>query len=253
LILGLLLLAGTAGRAATVETDASAVRRDYMEHLRKTKGVVDIRLIHDSGTGPGSFNLMVVSAGYGAKDADVFFALCNRLKHTLFSQGVWKRYQDMINVYGVLVDDESPDKTRVQAGGYKGQVLHCQNQPAIQFANYAAKSDATVVIHNSTFATASCGMWAVVTGNRDSAANSLTLHHELGHSVGGLGDTYVHRQGAYDGCLGSLWEGKTGTGEPNPLLTQWHYWTQDMWPGVFGPLKLPEGSQVGNYEGAAWA
>ncbi|MCE5327493.1 MAG: M64 family metallopeptidase [Planctomycetaceae bacterium] len=252
LILGL-LLAAPAGRAAAAEADASVIRRDYMEHLRKTRGVVDIRVIHDCGAGRGAFNVMVVSAGYGAKDTDVFFAMCNRLKNTLFSQGPWKRYQDMINVYGVLVDDEGLDKTRVHVDGYKGQILGCQNQPAIQFANYAAKSDATVVIHNSTFATASCGPWAVVTGNRDTAVNVLTLHHELGHSVGGLGDTYVHRQGAYDGSLGSLWEGKNGTGESNPLLTQWHYWTQDMWPGVFGSLKLPEGSQVGNYEGGAWA
>jgi hypothetical protein len=253
LTLGWLWLAGTAGRAATPEADAAATRHDYLEYLRKTKGVVDIRLIHGSSTGKQGFNVMVVSAGYGAKEADAFFALCETFPHTLFSEGAWKRYQEMINVYAVLVDDESLDKTRVQVGGYKGQVLGCQNQPAIQFANYAAKSDATVVIHNSNFATATCGMWAVVTGNQSTASNSVTLHHELGHSVGGLGDTYVQRQGPYDGCLGSLWEGKNGTGEPNPLLTQWHYWTQDMWPGLFRALKLPEGSKVGNYEGGAWA
>lgn len=248
-----LSLAGVVCRAQPAAAEASDVRRAYQEHLRQTKGVVDIRLVHDSGSGPNAFNLMVVSAGFRADEAGDFFNVCDTLVRSLFHIGAWQRYQGMINIYGILVDDESPDTTRVSVRGYKGQVLGCENKPAIEFANFAWKSDATVVIHNSTFATATCGPWAMVTGNRDTAGSARTLQHELGHSVGGLGDTYVQRPGRYDGSLGSLWEGKNATDQPVPILSHWHYWTQDRWPGVFGPLKLPDGANVINVEGGAWA
>jgi hypothetical protein len=94
----------------------------------------------------------------------------------------------------------------------------------------------------------------MVTCNRGTAGNYRTLHHELGHSVGGLGDKYTQRPGRYDGSIKNLWEGKNATDEPNPLLTQWHYWTQDRWPGAFSPVENAEKEPMSiNYEGAAWA
>lgn len=253
LVVVLLLGFGSTCLAASGDPDPAATRQAYLEHLRATKGVVDIRLVHDSGSGPGAFNLMVVSAGFTANDAKDFYAVCETLSRALFSEQPWKKYQGMVNVYGVLVDDESPAKTRVEVTGYEGQVLSCQNKPAIEFANYAGKSDNTVVVHNSAFSTPTCGPWAMVTCHRGTAGDYRVLHHELGHSVGGLGDKYTQRPGRYDGSIKNLWEGKNATDQPNPLLTQWHYWTQDRWPGPFDPLPLPKGANVINVEGAAWA
>ena len=248
----LALALGGVSLTAAAETDAT-IRKDYLEHLRKTKGVVDIRMTNDSGSGPSAFNLMIVSAGFQAKEADDFFALCETLTRSLFHEEPWKKYKDLVNVYGVMVDDEGPANSRVQVSGYDGQLLNCENKPAIEFANYAAKSDNTIVVHNSNFSTPTCGPWAMVTCNRSTAGDYLTIHHELGHSVGGLGDKYTQRAGRYDGSLGSLWEGKNATDQPNPLLSQWHYWTLDQWPGLFDTLKLPKTANVINVEGAAWA
>lgn len=247
------MMLGGVMRAPAAEPDQAAVQKDYVEYLRKTKGVVDVRVIHESGSGSGAFNLMVVSAGFTTKEADDFYASCDTLSRTLFSEEPWKKYKDLVNIYGIMVDDESPAKSRVQVAGYEGQVLNCQNKPAIEFANYAGKSDATLVIHNSSFSTPTCGPWAMVTCHKGTAGNYRTLHHELGHSIAGLGDKYTQRPGRYDGSIKNLWEGKNATDQPNPLLCQWHYWTQDLWPGIFRPLKLPKTANVINYEGAAWA
>jgi hypothetical protein len=248
---GLILATGSMAPAA--EADRGEVWNEYLEHLRQTKGVVDIRMIHDSGSGPGAFNLMVVSAGFRAEESDDFHAVCETMARSLFQEDPWRKYKDMVNIHAIHVDDESPDKTRVHVSGYQGQVLNCENKPAIEFANFAGRSDNTVVIHNSDFSTPTCGPWAMVTCHRGTAGNYRVLHHELGHSVGGLGDKYTQRPGRYDGSIKNLWEGKNATDQPNPLLTQWHYWTQDMWPGLFGPQKLPKSANVINYEGAAWA
>jgi hypothetical protein len=131
-----LSLAGGVCRAQTAVAEAPDVQRAYLEHLRQTKGVVDIRMIHDSGSGPNAFNMMVVSAGFRADEVEDFFSLCDTFARTLFYEGAWKRYQGMVNIYGIMVDDESPDQTRVSVTGHKGQLLGCQNKPAIEFANY---------------------------------------------------------------------------------------------------------------------
>ncbi len=240
-------------RAQSAYTPSPEAWKDYLQYLRETKGVVDIRPIHNSGSGAHAFNLMLVSAGFRADEADDFYKVCQTFSRSLFQEDPWKKYENLVNIYGVCVDDESPDNTRVQVIGYKGQILACQNQPAIQFANYAGRSDNTAVIHNSNFSTPTCGPWAMVTCHRGTAGEYRTLFHELGHSVGGLGDTYTQRQGAYDGSIKNLWEGKNSTDQPNPLLSHWHYWTQDRWPGIFNPLKLPDTAHVTNVEGGAWA
>jgi len=243
----------SATQGQKTEAESADVKNEYLEHLRNTKGVVDIRLIHESDSGPNAFNLMVVSAGFTVEESEDFFNVCSTLSNSMFIKDPWKKYQDMVNIYGIHVDDESPEETRVQVTGWEGQVLGCQNKPAIEFANFAGKSDATIVVHNSNFSTATCGPWAMVTCHRGTASNYGTLHHELGHSVGGLGDTYTQREGAYDGSIPNLWEGKNASDQANPLLSPYHYWTQDLWQGPFNSLKTPDYSNVINVEGAAWA
>lgn len=238
--------------SAKASGDSLKARQDYSAYLYEKDGVVDIRQIHDSGSGPRAFNFVIVSAGFRKDEGKAFFDTCETLKKSLFSTGAWQRYQGLVNIHGVHVEDESPDKTRVGFAGYKGQVMSCQNDKAIHFANYAANANVTVVIHNSSFATPTCGMWFVGSFNRATASSPSTLQHELGHCVGGLGDVYTQRSGYYDGSLGDLWEGKNATDQRNKYRTHWHYWIPNTWQGMFGPLKLPSEANVQNVEGAAW-
>ena len=243
---------GDASIAAPTD-DSLKAKQDYLAYLYEKDGVVDIRQIHDSGSGPRAFNFVIVSAGFLKGEGKAFFDTCETLKKSLFSIGAWQRFQGLVNIYAVHLEDESVDRTRVQFSGYKGQVMGCNNEKAIHYANYAANANVTVVIHNSDFATPTCGLWFVGSFNRATAHSPNTLQHELGHCVGGLGDVYTQRGGYYDGSLGNLWEGKNATDQRNKYRSHWHYWIPNTWQGMFGPLKLPQEANVQNVEGAAWA
>ena len=77
--------------------------------------------------------------------------------------------------------------------------------------------------------------------------------HELGHGLAGLGDEYIqYGDKPFDGDPNSLRDTVNVTATANPRLCKWHYWTEDEWPGLFGPSKRPRGTNVANFEGAGW-
>lgn len=226
-------------------------KAEYAKHLRETKGIADIRTVHQSALGPDGLDVVLVSAGFTEQDKEDFLELCTRIKDSFFSLPPWSRYRDWVNFHTVFVADESMENNRLKVTGYDGKLLVCDNQIATEYASYAANPDGVVVLHNSDFSTATCGTWGVSTVNKTSAGNAGALVHELGHGIAGLGDEYIQRQGPFDGTVESLKDTVNVTAIANPRLCRWHYWTVDEWPGVFRPMK-GMGSVVGNFEGAGW-
>jgi hypothetical protein len=224
----------------------------YAKHLRATKGILDIRTIRKSGSGPNFLDVVVVSAGFTADQMGEFHRSCERFTKTLLSTQPWKRYKDLVNVHAVFVGDESVDSTRLKVDGYKGNVLGCDDGAAVEYGRCAANSAATVVIHNSEYSTASNGVWGVAALNKGDVNDPLASVHELGHGMAGLGDEYIQREGPFTDPPESLWNTVNVTAEAKPRLCKWHYWTENEWPGLFGPSKLPKGAKVANFEGAGW-
>lgn len=247
------LLAGPmpamAGADSPAQTDLAAA---YAKHLRETKGILDIRTFHNSGSGPCYFDVVVVSAGFKADEMGEFHKICDRLVKGMLSRQPWKRCQNLINIHAVFVGDESVDSSRLHVGGYKGQVLGCDNGLAVEYARYAANAAATLVLHNSGFSAGGAGVWGVATINKSQAMHPMVPLHELGHGIAGLGDEYIQRHTAFEDDPKSLWNTVNVTAEANPKLCKWHYWTQEEWPGMFGPSKRPKETNVANFEGAGW-
>lgn len=221
----------------------------YLANLRATKGILDIRTIYKATASSNCLDVVVVSAGFKADQMADFHAACGRLAKDLLAKPPWSRYQSLINVHAVFVGDESVESTRVKVNGYKGQILTCDNGVAVEYSRYAANSAATIVLHNSAFSTASCGVWGVLTVNKGGTNAAL---HELGHGFAGLGDEYIQRNTPFEDKPETLAELVNVTATETPRLSKWHYWTQDDWPGLFGPSRPFSGKKVGNFEGAGW-
>lgn len=225
----------------------------YAKYLRETKGILDIRTIHQSGVGSNYLDVVVVSAGFTADQMGDFHAACEKLAKTLLSKDPWLRYRKLVNIHAVFVGDESVESSRLKVMGYKGNILGCDNGIAVEYSRYAAKSGATVVLHNSAFSTAATGTWGVLTLNKSNTVNSFAAAHELGHGFAGLGDEYIQRSDPFVGDPGPLEEMTVNvTAYENPRLCKWHYWVDEEWPGLFGSLKLGKGTKVVNSEGAGW-
>lgn len=224
----------------------------YAKHLRATKGILDIRTIRKSGSGANFLDVVVVSAGFTADQMGEFHGVCDRFSKALLSTQPWERYKNLVNVHAVFVGDESVDSTRLKVDGYKGNVLGCDDGVAVEYGRCAANSAATVVIHNSEYSTASTGVWGVAVLNKGDVDNPLASVHELGHGMAGLGDEYIQREGPFTDPPESLQGTVNVTAEAKPRLCKWHYWTENEWPGLFGPSKLPKGAKVANFEGAGW-
>lgn len=225
----------------------------YAKHLRATKGILDIRTFHQSGVGTNFLDVVLVSAGFTAKQMGDFHAVCALFTKGLFSREPWQRYQKLVNVRAVFVADESPASTRVKAGGYDGHVMGCDEGLAVEYGRYAANSAATVVIHNSGYSCGGTGTWGVAAINKAQAIDPMVPIHELGHGFAGLGDEYIqYGDKPFDGDPASLRDTVNVTATPNPKLCKWHCWTEDEWPGLFGPSKRPKGTKVANFEGAGW-
>ena len=155
-------LPATAGPDDVARTDLDA----YAKHLCATKGILDIRTFHKSGVGPNFLDVVVVSAGFTPEQMGDFHAVCERFTRCLLSKDPWRRYRNLVNVHAVFVGDKSVDSSRLQASGYDGGVVGCNNEAAVEYARYAANAAATVVIHNSGYSRGGTGTWGVVTINK---------------------------------------------------------------------------------------
>lgn len=226
--------------------------RAYADYLRQTKGILDIRAMHESGSGPSFLDVVVVSAGFTADQMGEFHDACQQLTKSLLSRQPWARYRSMVNVFAVFVGDESEKVTRLKVGGHDGHVLGCDNGLAVEYARYAANAAGTIVLHNSKFACGGAGVWGVATVNRSHAASPMVPIHELGHGMAGLGDEYIQRNTPFTDDPKTLWNTVNVTAEAKPQLCKWHYWTEEEWPGLFSPSKLPADTKVANFEGAGW-
>jgi hypothetical protein len=236
--------------AQTAEDSGLAVA--HAEHLRETKGILDIRTIHPSKLGSKGMDLVIVSAGFTAAEREKFLGHAEDMKETFFSYAPWNRYRDWVSFHTVFVDDVGPADTKLKVAGYEGQILICDNGIASEYGMHAADADAVLVLHNSNFSTPACGMWGVTVYNIRDTKNSGSTVHELGHGLAGLGDEYIQRSDPFDGPPESLRDTVNVTAEPNPRLCKWHYWTVPEWPGPLGPLSYRGAMPVRNFEGAGW-
>jgi hypothetical protein len=230
----------------------SKLAADYAAYLKSTKGILDIRTIHQAKLGANALDLAIVSAGFTAAEKDKFLRHCEDLKETFFSYPPWSRYRDWVNFHTVFVEDEGPAVSRLKVDGYKGNVLICDNGIASEYGKFAADTVTTLVLHNSDFSTPACGVWGVVTFNIRDTKHSGSTVHELGHGMAGLGDEYIQQSVPFTDPPESLQDTVNVTADPNPRLCKWHYWTVAEWPGPLGPMKYRGSSPIGNFEGAGW-
>ncbi len=257
-VLGILCAGLAVWHASQMPVVAAGLTNDdlcvaYSNYLKTAKGILDIRTIHKTGEGANHVDIVVVSAGFTADQMGEFHKVCERFAKSLLSGDAWSRYRNLINIHAVFVGDESVDSSRLHVHGYKGNILGCDNGKAVDYARCAANAAATLVIHNSGFSTASAGVWGVEVLNKGNADSSMTMVHELGHGFAGLGDEYIQIGEPYNGDAKDLEEVTVNvTAHENPRLCKWHYWVDDEWPGLFGPLKLRKGTKVANCEGAGW-
>jgi hypothetical protein len=258
----LLTMAGVAGLAWTgwsgpacadpAPSPDPKLAADYAAYLKSSKGILDIRTIHQAKLGANALDLAIVSAGFTAAEQDKFLRHSEDMKEAFFSYPPWNRYRDWVNFHTVFVGDEGPATSRLKVSGYEGNVLMCDNGIASEYGKCAADTVTTLVLHNSDFSTPACGVWGVVTFNIRDTKHSASTVHELGHGMAGLGDEYIQQSVPFTDPPDSLQDTVNVTAEPNPRLCKWHYWTVEEWPGPLGPMKYRGSSSIGNFEGAGW-
>ena len=137
--------------------------------MKSTKGILDIRTIHQAKLGANALDLAIVSAGFTAAEMDKFLRHCEDLKETFFSYPPWSHYRDWVEFHTVFVEDEGPAVSRLKVAGYKGSVLICDNGIASEYGKFAAdmptagRKRSTSFRRRTSGRSAGSGMWTTTT------------------------------------------------------------------------------------------
>ncbi len=230
----------------------------------------DVVPIHESGPADERIDIVILADGYTADELDKMETDANRIKDRLLSTPVFNDYQNFLNIVlikvisqesgashpGTARDEASAGNHPVKAvnnyfgssfdrGGTHRAVLPT-NYSAIYNVlniNYPGYDNILVMVNSTYYGGAASGSIAAFTMHPSAP---LIAIHELGHSLGGLGDEYD-----YGGTSSSGRERPNTTSETRREFIKWNSWIKDS-----TPIPTPEISAysdvIGLFEGASY-
>ncbi len=223
--------------------------------------------IQITGDPVSRFSLVVLSDGYTAAEQSKFRAHLDKHLNILWSIEPFRSYRNYFNVYaveivsgqsGITCDPEvrEPRKTplQLQFGGgctninARGVTVGQGGAPIVN--EYAARATASpdqiLIIANSDTYGGIGGRLATTTGGN--ALSPLITPHEIGHSLGSLGDEYTY---SARGKAGGTYAGKEPNAVHMTVLTEDEMRTgqRKWWRWLGEPSEA--GGTIGRFEGGS--
>jgi hypothetical protein len=223
--------------------------------------------IQVTGDPSARFTLVVLGDGYTASEQAKFRTHLDKHLNILWSLEPFRSYRNYFNVYAVEVvspqsgidcDPEirerrtTPLRLRFDGGctniNARGVTVPSEAQSTVmQYATRATPSPSQIlIIANSDTYGGIGGRLATTTGGN--ALSPLITPHELGHSLGGLGDEYTYNQ---RGVAGGTYSGEEPTSLHFTLLDEDQMRTQQKkwWRWLGEPSEA--GGRIGRFEGGS--
>lgn len=212
------------------------------------------RRLHELGPAaadePGAVRLLLVSEAYDAEEEPAFLAAARRARDVLLATDPFQAFADRLCFTAVFVPSPASGMPATPAGA--AGTAFGSSYGTLGMARYAVATDlhalgrateglahATVVVLANAPVYGGSGIFncnCLVAAEMDDADFGYVLPHELGHSLGGLGDEYFGKEVTYDTEGADAWQ----PWEPNvsPMDAQGRVkWSQRVAPGV--PVPTP--------------
>jgi hypothetical protein len=187
-------------------------------------GETEVRVLVQQGPWKNRINFTIVGDGYLSSEKEKFFADAKRISEELFTAKTFKSFSALFNVSAVFVasrvsglgDGQALDTAFKLYRTPKGskRAIYPGDERALDAA--IAKAPATsypIVIANDDFYGGLGGKYSISTSSVRSGL--IVLRHELGHSIGLVGEEYDDGQ-VYMGANSS-----------RNSQTSWTQWSQD--------------------------
>jgi hypothetical protein len=175
------------GAQATTALDASSVA-----------GVTQLQRTGDPAN---RFDLVFVGDGYTTSQLGTFADQVNTAVSTLFAREPFRSHRNQFNIWRVDVPSPESGVDNDPYGTYRTTAMDmgfwCQNlarllcvdeNKALQYGALAPDADQVIALGNTTTYGGAGGTVASAAGGNAQSSNIMI--HELGHSIGGLGDEY---------------------------------------------------------------
>ncbi len=261
-----LLPARSATAQHTIEVEAPA-QDGHLEHIEVPApapmtesllmdALADVEVIQETGSSDNRIDFVFVGDGYTADDLDDYHAdVINRWEE-LMTVEPFSTYRSYFNAYKVnVISNESGVDNDPTLGVVKDTALNmyfwCGNldrllcadvNAALAYANNAPAAEHVIALANSSkYGGAGYKASNLATSAGSNLDSGRIVMHELGHSLGDLGDEYIRNDGHYTGpepidANLSIYE----SAQMADLEAKWYRWLGD---------PTPDGGYIGTYEG----
>ena len=210
--------------------------------------------MHMNGASANRIDLVFVGDGYTAAEQPQFAAAAERAWQNLMSYEPYKTYQNFFNaervdivspVSGISADPTQDVKKTTPLGMHFwchgiDRLLCVNDKAASAYSNLVPGRNRVIAIANTTTYGGAGGSITTLSGHN--VASGQVLVHEMGHTIGGLGDEY---DVPYDTASGAQSEFVNVSDQAAAQMTA----ASSKWARWIG-ARSGDGSTVGAYEGA---
>ena len=238
---------------------------DHYDIVRDDPHQCRIHRLRSGGTPSESLDIAVIAEGYRANEMSKFRKDVARITEHLLRQDPFSRFTDQINVYALEAHSQQSGTDVPAEGTYRNTVLSSSystfgidryltlNDPRTMFdiaANVPYDHIFVLVNADSYGGGGFYNYYAI--GTADHSLSAIVGVHELGHSIGGLGDEYYESEVTFSEFYNSLvepWEPNLSSGVD--FERKWHLMIE---PGTPTPTPRSSGyaGQVGMFEGGGY-
>lgn len=206
---------------ASLQADLRQLNKISFTEQPEVLAGAEVRVLLQQGPWNNRINFTIVGDGYLATEKEKFFADAKRISEELFEAKTFKSYSPLFNISAVFVPsnvsglgDGNPINTafklyRTPKGSKRA--IYVGDEAKLDAA--IAKAPATsypIVIANDDFYGGLGGKYSIST--RSERSGLIVLRHELGHSIGEVGEEYDDSQAYF---------GANNSSSPQTTWSQW--------------------------------
>ncbi|HET6353972.1 M64 family metallopeptidase [Streptomyces sp.] len=222
------------------------------------RSVAGVAQVQRNGDPTARFDLVFVGDGYTRSQLETFANQVNATVNTLFAREPFRSHRNQFNIWRVDVVSPQAGVDNDPHGTYRTTALDmgfwCQNlarllcvdeNKALQYGALAPDADQVIALGNSATYGGAGGTVATASGGNTQSSNIMI--HELGHSIGGLGDEYEDPYPGFPCPPTAEVEWPNLSVYNRSAQLQYHLkWYQDMGQGS------PDGGVIDTYQGGAY-
>lgn len=238
---------------------------DHYAIVREAPHQCRIHRLRSGGTPSESLDIAVISEGYRANEMPKFRKDVARITEHLLGQDPFSRFADQINVYALEAHSQQSGTDVPAEGRFRNTALSSSystfgidryltlNDPRAMFdiaANVPYDHILVLVNADSYGGGGFYNYYAI--GTADHPLSAIVGVHELGHSIGGLGDEYYESEVTFSEFYNPLvepWEPNLSSGVD--FERKWHRLIEHGTP-LPTPRSSRYANQVGMFEGGGY-